>query len=228
MTNKLINSLTSIFSDLSVLSPDNFENVTKIFVHSLDLGSKTLIVPAETMAQFMRQFADIERGEILTAMCYGGHNETVKSPQQLINMVGNECQRSSQLIRINLDEKYYYCSGHTIFNEEAPIIAPVYEFNRLDRGITPILYIDSLVFTVKSKLNTFIRNTMIPFYATHPFYYGIHSGNCEVRGNCKVRIEVRNLRTMYRIPKIPGGNDIWDLSTYARNILINAFPIDED
>ena len=173
------------------------------------------------MAQFMRQFADIERGEILTAMCYGGHNETVKSPQQLINMVGNECQKSNQLIRINLDKKYYYCSGHTIFDEEAPIIAPVYEVNRLDRRITPILYIDYLVFTVKSRLNTFIRNTMIPFYATHFYYYG-HSGNC------KVRIEVRNLRTMYRIPKIPGGNDIWDLSTYARNILINAFPIDED
>lgn len=222
MTNKLINSLNSIFSDLSVLSPDNFENATKIFVHSLDLGNKTLIVPAETMAQFMRQFADIERGEILTAMCYGGHNETVKSPQQLINMVENECQRSSQLIRINLDEKYYYCSGHTIFNEEAPIIAPVYEFNRLDRGITPILYIDYLVFTVKSKLNTFIRNTMIPFYAANFLYRGIYSGNR------KVRIEVRDLRTMYRIPKIPRGNDIWDLSTYARNILINAFPIDED
>lgn len=222
MTNELINSLTSIFSDLSVLSPDNFENATKIFVHSLDLGNKTLIVPAETMARFMSQFANIERGEILTAMCYGGHNETVKSPQQLINMVGNKCQRSSQLIRINLDEKYYYCSGHTIFNEEAPIIAPVYEFNRLDKRITPILYIDYLVFTVKSKLNTFIRNTMIPFYAANFLYCGIHSGSC------KVQIEVRNLRTMYRIPKIPGGNDIWDLSTYARNILINAFPIDED
>lgn len=222
MTNKLINSLTSIFSDLSVLSSDNFENATKIFVHSLDLGNKTLIVPAETMTQFMSQFANIERGEILTAMCYGGHNETVKSPQQLINMVGNKCQRSSQLIRINLDEKYYYCSGHTIFNEEAPIIAPVYEFNRLDRRITPILYIDYLVFTVKSKLNTFIRNTMIPFYAANFLYCGICS--C----NRKVRIEVRDLRTMYRIPKIPRGNDIWDLSTYARNILINAFPIDED
>lgn len=222
MTNKLINSLTRIFSDLSVLSPDNFENATKIFVHSLDLGNKILIVPAETMAQFMSQFANRERGEILTAMCYGGHNKTVKSPQQLINMVGNECQRSSQLIRINLDEKYYYCSGHTIFNEEAPIIAPVYEFNRLDRRITPILYIDYLVFTVKSKLNTFIRNTMIPFYAANFLYCGIYSGNR------KVRIEVRDLRTMYRIPKIPRGNDIWDLSTYARNILINAFPIDED
>lgn len=222
MTNKLINSLTSIFDDSSLLLPNNLENATKIFVHSLDLGNKTLIVPAEIMAQFMRQFADIERGEILTAMCYGGYNRTVKSPQQLINMVGNECQRSNQLIRINLDEKYYYCSGHTIFDEEAPIIAPVYEFNRLDRGITPILYIDYLVFTAKSKLNTFIRNTMIPFYATHFFYCGINSSNC------KVRIEVRNLRTMYRIPKIPGGNDIWDLSTYARNILINAFPIDED
>lgn len=222
MTNKLINSLTSIFSDLSILSPDNFENATKIFVHSLDLGNKTLIVPAETMAQFMGQVANIERGEILTAMCYGGHNETVKSPQQLINMMGNECQRSSQLIRINLDENYYYCSRHTIFNEEAPIIAPVYEFNRLDRRITPILYIDYLVFTVKSKLNTFIRNTMIPFYATHSSYCVINSSNC------KVRIEVRDLRTMYRIPKIPRGNDIWDLSTYARNILINAFPIDED
>lgn len=222
MTNKLINSLTSIFSDLSVLSPDNFENATKIFVHSLDLGNKTLIVPAETMAQFMSQFANIERGEILTAMCYGGHNETVKSPQQLINIMGNECKRSNQLIRINLDEKYYYCSGHTIFDEEAPIIAPVYEFNRLDRRITPILYIDYLVFTVKSRLNTFIRNTMIPFYATHFFYCGINIGYC------KVRIEVRNLRTMYRTPKIPGGNDIWDLSTYAQNILINAFPIDED
>lgn len=222
MTNKLINSLASIFSDLSVLSPDNFENATKIFVHSLDLGNKTLIVPAETMTQFMSQFANIERGEILTAMCYGGHNETVKSPQQLINMVGNECQRSSQLIRINLDEKYYYCSGHTIFNEEAPIIAPVYEFNRLDKRITPILYIDYLVFTVKSKLNTFIRNTMIPFYAANFLYCNIYSGYR------KVRIEVRDLRTMYRIPKIPRGNDIWDLSTYARNILINAFPIDED
>ena len=222
MTSKLINSLTSIFSDLSILSPDNFENATKIFVHSLDLGNKTLIVPAETMAQFMEQFANIERGEILTAMCYGGRNETVKSPQQLINMMGNECQRSSQLIRINLDENYYYCSRHTIFNEEAPIIAPVYEFNRLDRRITPILYIDCLVFTVKSKLNTFIRNTMIPLYATHFFY-------CAINGsNCKVRIEIRDLRTMYRIPKIPRGNDIWDLSTYARNILINAFPIDED
>lgn len=216
MTNKLINSFTSIFSDLSVLLPDNFENATKVFVHSLDLGNKTLIVPAEIMSKFMSQFADIERGEILTAMCYGGHNETVKSPQQLINMVGNECQRRNQLIRINLDEKYYYCSGHTIFNEEAPIIAPVYEFNRLDRGITPILYIDYLVFTVKSKLNTFIRNTMIPFYAANFLHCG------------KVRIEVRDLRTMYRIPKIPKGNDIWDLSTYARNILINAFPIDED
>lgn len=222
MTNKLINSLTNIFSDLSVLSPDNFENATKIFVHSLDLGNKTLIVPAETIAQFMSQFANIERGEILTAMCYGGHNETVKSPQQLINMVGNKCQRSSQLIRINLDEKYYYCSGHTIFNEEAPIIAPVYEFNRLDKRITPILYIDYLVFTVKSKLNTFIRNTMIPFYAANFLYCNIYSGYR------KVRIEVRDLRTMYRIPKIPRGNDIWDLSTYARNILINAFPIDED
>lgn len=222
MTNKLINSLTSIFDDSSSLLPNNLENATKIFVHSLDLGNKTLIVPVESMSQFMRQFADTERGEVLTAMCYGGHNKTVKSPQQLINMMGNECQRSNQLIRINLDEKYYYCSGHTIFDEEAPIIAPVYEFNRLDRGIIPILYIDYLVFTAKSKLNTFIRNTMIPFYATHPFYYGIHSGNC------KVRIEVRNLRTMYRIPKIPGGNDIWDLSTYAQNILINAFPIDED
>lgn len=222
MTNKLINSLTSIFEDSSLLLPNNLENATKIFVHSLDLGNKTLIVPTESMAQFMRQFADTERGEVLTAMCYSSHNETVKSPQQLINIMGNECQRSNQLIRINLDEKYYYCSGHTIFDEEAPIIASVYEFNRLDRGITPILYIDYLVFTVKSKLNTFIRNTMIPFYATHFFYCGIHSGNC------KVRIEVRNLRTMYRIPKIPGGNDIWDLSTYARNILINAFPIDED
>lgn len=219
MTNKLINSLTSIFDDSSSLLPNNLENATKIFVHSLDLGNKTLIVPVESKSQFMRQFAGTERGEILTAMCYSGHNKTVKSPQQLINMMGNECRRSNQLIRINLDEKYYYCSGHTIFDEEAPIIAPVYEFNRLDRGITPILYIDYLVFTAKSKLNTFIRNTMIPFYATH---YGIHSGNC------KVRIEVRNLRTMYRIPKIPGGNDIWDLSTYARNILINAFPIDED
>lgn len=215
MTNKLINSLTSIFDDSSSLLPNNLENATKIFVHSLDLGNKTLIVPAETMAQFMRQFADIERGEILTAMCYGGHNETVKSPQQLINMVGNECQRSSQLIRINLDEKYYYCSGHTIFNEEAPIIAPVYEFNRLDRGITPILYIDSLVFTVKSRLNTFIRNTMIPYYAA------LYNSNYK-------RIEIRNLRTMYRTPKIPGGNDIWDLSTYTQNILIKAFPIDED
>lgn len=222
MTNKLINSLISIFDGLNLLLPNNLENATKIFVHSLDLGNKTLIVPAEIMAQFMSQFADIERGEILTAMCYGGHNETVKSPQQLINMVGNECQRRNQLIRINLDEKYYYCSGHTIFDEEAPIIAPVYEFNRLDRGITPILYIDYLVFTAKSKLNTFIRNTMIPFYATHFFYCGINSSNC------KVRIEVRNLRTMYRTPKIPGGNDIWDLSTYAQNILINAFPIDED
>lgn len=222
MTNKLINSLTSIFSDLSILSPDNFENATKIFVHSLDLGNKTLIVPAETMAQFMSQSANIERGEILTAMCYGGHNETVKSPQQLINIMGNKCQRSSQLIRINLDEKYYYCSGHTIFNEEAPIIAPVYEFNRLDKRITPILYIDYLVFTVKSKLNTFIRNTMIPFYAANFLYCNIYSGYR------KVRIEVRDLRTMYRIPKIPRGNDIWDLSTYARNILINAFPIDED
>lgn len=221
MTNKLINSLTSIFDDASSLLPNNLENATKIFVNSLDLGNKTLIVPVESMSQ-LRQFADTERGEVLTAMCYSGHNKTVKSPQQLINMMGNECQRSNQLIRINLDEKYYYCSGHTIFDEEAPIIAPVYEFNRLDRGIIPILYIDYLVFTAKSKLNTFIRNTMIPFYATHPFYYGIHSGNC------KVRIEVRNLRTMYRIPKIPGGNDIWDLSTYARNILINAFPIDED
>lgn len=222
MTNKLINSLTSIFDDASSLLPNNLENATKIFVHSLDLGNKTLIVPVESMSQFMRQFADTERGEVLTAMCYSGHNKTVKSPQQLINMMGNECQRSNQLIRINLDEKYYYCSGHTIFDEEAPIIAPVYEFNRLDRGIIPILYIDYLVFTAKSKLNTFIRNTMIPFYADHSFYYGVHSGNC------KVRIEVRNLRTMYRIPKTPGGNDIWDLSTYARNILINAFPIDED
>lgn len=222
MTNKLINSLTSIFNDLSLLLPNNLENATKIFVHSLDLGNKTLIVPAEIMAQFMSQFADIERGEILTAMCYGGHNETVKSPQQLINMMGNECQRRNQLIRINLDEKYYYCSGHTIFDEEAPIIAPIYEFNRLDRRITPILYIDYLVFTVKSRLNTFIRNTMIPFYATHFFYCVIHNSNC------KVRIEVRNLRTMYRTPKIPRGNDIWDLSTYAQNILINAFPIDED
>lgn len=221
MTNKLINSLTSIFDDSSLLLP-NLKNATKIFVHSLDLGNKTLIVPAEIMAQFMSQFADIERGEILTAMCYGGHNETVKSPQQLINMVGNECQRRNQLIRINLDEKYYYCSGHTIFDEEAPIIAPIYEFNRLDRRITPILYIDYLVFTVKSRLNTFIRNTMIPFYATHFFYCDINSSSC------KVRIEVRNLRTMYRTPKIPGGNDIWDLSTYAQNILINAFPIDED
>jgi hypothetical protein len=222
MTNKLINSLTSIFDDSSSLLPNNLENATKIFVHSLDLGNKTLIVPVESMSQFMSQFADTERGEVLTAMCYSGHNKTVKSPQQLINMMGNECQRSNQLIRINLDEKYYYCSGHTIFDEEAPIIAPVYEFNRLDRGIIPILYIDYLVFTAKSKLNTFIRNTMIPFYATNLFYYSIHSGNC------KVRIEVRNLRTMYRIPKIPGGNDIWDLSTYVRNILINAFPIDED
>lgn len=222
MTNKLINSLTGIFDDASSLLPNNLENATKIFVHSLDLGNKTLIVPVESMSQFMRQFAGTERGEVLTAMCYSGHNETVKSPRQLINMMGNECRRSNQLIRINLDEKYYYCSGHTIFDEEAPIIAPVYEFNRLDRGIIPVLYIDYLVFTAKSKLNTFIRNTMIPFYATHSFYYGIHSGNC------KVRIEVRNLRTMYRIPKIPGGNDIWDLSTYARNILINAFPIDED
>lgn len=222
MTNKLINSLTSIFDDSSLLLPNNLENAAKIFVHSLDLGNKTLIVPAEIMAQFMSQFADIERGEILTAMCYGGHNETVKSPQQLINMVGNECQRRNQLIRINLDEKYYYCSGHTIFDEEAPIIAPIYEFNRLDRRITPILYIDYLVFTVKSRLNTFIRNTMIPFYATHFFYCAINSSSC------KVRIEVRNLRTMYRTPKIPGGNDIWDLSTYAQNILINAFPIDED
>lgn len=222
MTNKLINSLTSIFDDSSLLLSNNLENATKIFVHSLDLGNKTLIVPVESMSQFMHQFAGTERGEVLTAMCYGGHNKTVKSPQQLINIMGNECRRSNQLIRINLDEKYYYCSGHTIFDEEAPIIAPVYEFNRLDRGITPILYIDYLVFAAKSKLNTFIRNTMIPFYATHLFYYGIHSGNC------KVRIEVRNLRTMYRIPKIPGGNDIWDLSTYARNILINAFPIDED
>lgn len=222
MTNKLINSLTSIFNDLSLLLPNNLENATKIFVHSLDLGNKTLIVPAESMSQFMRQFADTERGEVLTAMCYGGHNETVKSPQQLINIMGNECQRSNQLIRINLDEKYYYCSGHTIFDEEAPIIAPIYEFNRLDRRITPILYIDYLVFTVKSRLNTFIRNTMIPFYATHFFYCDINSSNC------KVRIEVRNLRTMYRTPKIPGGNDIWDLSTYAQNILINAFPIDED
>lgn len=221
MTNKLINSLTSIFDDSSLLLP-NLKNATKIFVHSLDLGNKTLIVPAEIMAQFMSQFADIERGEILTAMYYGGHNETVKSPQQLINMVGNECQRRNQLIRINLDEKYYYCSGHTIFDEEAPIIAPIYEFNRLDRRITPILYIDYLVFTVKSRLNTFIRNTMIPFYATHFFYGDINSSSC------KVRIEVRNLRTMYRTPKIPGGNDIWDLSTYAQNILINAFPIDED
>lgn len=222
MTNKLINSLTSIFNDLSLLLPNNLENATKIFVHSLDLGNKTLIVPAEIMAQFMSQFADTERGEVLTAMCYGGHDKTVKSPQQLINIMGDECQRSDQLIRINLDEKYYYCSGHTIFDEEAPIIALVYEFNRLDRGITPILYIDYLVFTAKSKLNTFIRNTMIPFYATHFFYCIINNSNC------KARIEVRNLRTMYRTPKIPGGNDIWDLSTYAQNILINAFPIDED
>jgi hypothetical protein len=222
MTNKLINSLTSIFNDLSLLLPNNLENATKIFVHSLDLGNKTLIVPAEIMAQFMSQFADTERGEVLTAMCYGGHNKTVKSPQQLINIMGDECQRSNQLIRINLDEKYYYCSGHTIFDEEAPIIALVYEFNRLDRGITPILYIDYLVFTDKSKLNTFIRNTMIPFDATHFFYCVINNSNC------KARIEVRNLRTMYRTPKIPGGNDIWDLSTYAQNILINAFPIDED
>lgn len=221
MTNKLINSLDSIFNDSSSLLPNNLENATKIFVHSLDLGNKTLIVPAEIMAQFMSQFADIERGEILTAMCYGGHTETVKSPQQLINMVGNECQRRNQLIRINLDEKYYYCSGHTIFDEEAPIIAPIYEFNRLDRSITPILYIDYLVFTVKSRLNTFIRNTMIPYYATHFFYCGINNSNYK-------RIEVRNLRTMYRTPKIPGGNDIWDLSTYTQNILINAFPIDED
>lgn len=222
MTNKLINSLTSIFNDLSLLLPNNLENATKIFVHSLDLGNKTLIVPAEIMAQFMSQFADTERGEVLTAMCYGGHNKTVKSPQQLINIIGDECQRSNQLIRINLDEKYYYCSRHTIFDEEAPIIALVYEFNRLDRGITPILYIDYLVFTAKSKLNTFIRNTMIPFYATHFFYCVINNSNC------KAQIEVRNLRTMYRTPKIPGGNDIWDLSTYAQNILINAFPIDED
>lgn len=221
MTNKLSNSLANIFNDLSSLLPNNLENATKIFVHSLDLGNKTLIVPAEIMVQFMSQFADIERGEILTAMCYGGHNETVKSPQQLINMVGNECQGRNQLIRINLDEKYYYCSGHTIFDEEAPIIAPVYEFNRLDRSITPILYIDYLVFTVKSRLNTFIRNTMIPYYTTHFFYCGINNSNYE-------RIEVRNLRTMYRTPKIPGGNDIWDLSTYTQNILINAFPIDED
>lgn len=222
MTNKLINSLTSIFNDLSLLLPNNLENATKIFVHSLDLGNKTLIVPAEIMAQFMSQFADTKRGEVLTAMCYGGHNKTVKSPQQLINIMGDECQRSNQLIRINLDEKYYYCSRHTIFDEEAPIIALVYEFNRLDRGITPILYIDYLVFTAKSKLNTFIRNTMIPFCATHFFYCIINNSNC------KVRIEVRNLRTMYRTPKIPRGNDIWDLSTYAQNILINAFPIDED
>lgn len=222
MTNKLINSLTSIFDDSSLLLPNNLENATKIFVHSLDLGNKTLIVPVESMSQFMCQFAGTERGEVLTAMCYGGHNKTVKSPQQLINIMGDECQRSNQLIRINLDEKYYYCSGHTIFDEEAPIIAPVYEFNRLDRGITPILYIDYLVFTAKSKLNTFIRNTMIPFYATHFFYCVINNSNC------KARIEVRNLRTMYRTPKIPGGNDIWDLSTYAQNILINAFPIDED
>lgn len=221
MTNKLINSLTSIFDDSSLLLPNNLENATKIFVHSLDLGNKTLIVPVESMSQFMCQFAGTER-EVLTAMCYGGHNKTVKSPQQLINIMRNECQKSNQLIRINLDEKYYYCSGHTIFDEEAPIIAPVYEFNRLDRGITPILYIDYLVFTAKSKLNTFIRNTMIPFYATHFFYCVINNSNC------KARIEVRNLRTMYRTPKIPGGNDIWDLSTYAQNILINAFPIDED
>lgn len=220
MTNKLRNSLDSIFNDSSSLLPNNLENATKIFVHSLDLGNKTLIVPAEIMAQFS-QFADIERGEILTAMCYGGQKETVKSPQQLINMVGNECQRRNQLIRINLDEKYYYCSGHTIFDEEAPIIAPIYEFNRLDRSITPILYIDYLVFTVKSRLNTFIRNTMIPYYTTHFFYCGINNSNYK-------RIEVRNLRTMYRTPKIPGGNDIWDLSTYTQNILINAFPIDED
>lgn len=217
MTNKLSNSLASIFTDLSSLLPDNLENATKIFVHSLDLGNKTLIVPAEIMAQFMSQFVDMERGEVLTAMCYGGHNETVKSPQQLINMVGNECQRRNQLIRINLDEKYYYCSGHTIFDEEAPIIAPIYEFNRLDRSITPVLYIDYLVFTVKSRLNTFIRNTMIPYYTDH----FLNNSNYK-------RIEVRNLRTMYRTPKIPGGNDIWDLSTYAQNILINAFPIDED
>ena len=141
MTNKLINSLTSIFDDSSLLLPNNLENATKIFVHSLDLGNKTLIVPVESMSQFMCQFAGTERGEVLTAMCYGGHNKTVKSPQQLINIMRNECQKSNQLIRINLDEKYYYCSGHTIFDEEAPIIAPVYEFNRLDRGITPILYI---------------------------------------------------------------------------------------
>lgn len=222
MTNKLINSLTSIFDDSSLLLPNNLENATKIFVHSLDLGNKTLIVPVESMSQFMCQFAGTERGEVLTAMCYGGHNKTVKSPQQLINIMRDECQKSNQLIRINLDEKYYYCSGHTIFDEEAPIIAPVYEFNRLDRGITPILYIDYLVFTAKSKLNTFIRNTMIPFYATHFFYCAINNSNC------KARIEVRNLRTMYRTPKIPGGNDIWDLSTYAQNILISAFPIDED
>lgn len=220
MTNKLINSLISIFDDSNLLFPNHLENTTKIFVHSLDLGNKTLIVPVESMSQFMCQFADTERGEVLTAMCYDGHNKTVKSPQQLINIMGNECQRSNQLIRINLDEKYYYCSGHTIFDEEAPIIAPVYEFNRLDREITPILYIDYLVFTAKSKLNTFIRNTMIPFYATHLFDYDVYSGD--------IRIEIRNLKTMYRIPKIPGGNDIWDLSTYARNILINAFPIDED
>lgn len=220
MTNKLSNSLASIFNDSSSLLPNNLKNVTKIFVHSLDLGNKTLIVPAEIMAQFS-QFAGIERGEILTAMCYGGHNETVKSPQQLINMMGNECQRRNQLIRINLDEKYYYCSGHTIFDEEAPIIAPIYEFNRLDRRITPILYIDYLVFTVKSRLNTFIRNTMIPYYAAHFFYCGLYNSNDK-------RIEVRNLRTMYRTPKIPGGNDIWDLSTYTQNILIKAFPIDED
>lgn len=221
MTNKLSNSLDSIFNDSSSLLPNNLENATKIFVHSLDLGNKTLIVPAEIMARFMSRFADIERGEILTAMCYGGHKETVNSPQQLINMVGNECQRRNQLTRINLDEKYYYCSGHTIFDEEAPIIAPIYEFNRLDRSITPILYIDYLVFTVKSRLNTFIRNTMIPYYTTHFFYGGINNGNYK-------RIEVRNLRTMYRTPKIPGGNDIWDLSTYTQNILIRAFPIDED
>lgn len=220
MTNKLRISLDSIFNDSSSLLPNNLENATKIFVHSLDLGNKTLIVPAEIMAQFS-QFADIERGEILTAMCYGGHTETVKSPQQLINMVGNECRRRNQLIRINLDEKYYYCSGHTIFDEEAPIIAPIYEFNRLDRSITPILYIDYLVFTVKSRLNTFIRNTMIPYYTTHFFYCGINNSNYK-------RIEVRNLRTMYRTPKIPGGNDIWDLPTYTQNILITAFPIDED
>ena len=138
MTNKLINSLTSIFDDSSLLLPNNLENVTKIFVHSLDLGNKILIVPAESMSQFMRQFAGTERGEVLTAMCYGGHNKTDKSPQQLINILGNECKISNQLIRINLLEKYYYCSGHTIFDEDAPIISPVYEFNRLDRGITPI------------------------------------------------------------------------------------------